>query len=71
MKMNGKKTKPVPIFFSIIGPQRYSHLSVSLSRWTGPRIFFEMSKVELFIVFKLSIMSYDNFPARHGLKLRL
>ena len=38
------------IFF-IIEPQRYSYLSVWVSRWTGPRIFFELlSKVAFFIV---------------------
>ena len=42
-----QKTKPVSIFFSIIGPQRYSHLSVSSSK---NEIFFEISKVAFFVV---------------------
>ena len=37
-------------FFSIIQHQSNSDLSVLVSRWTGPRIFFEMSKVAFFIV---------------------
>ena len=40
-------------FFFIIGLRRKSHLSVLGCRWTGPRIFFEMSKVAFFIVIQL------------------
>jgi hypothetical protein len=34
------------------------------SRWTGPRIVFEMSKVASF-----TIMNYGHFPTGNGLKL--
>ena len=41
------------IFFFIIGLGRLSHLFVLRCRWTGPRNFFEMSKVAFFIVIHL------------------
>ena len=47
--MSKQETK----FFFIVGHQSYSHLSDLVSRWTGPRIFLEMSKVEFFIVIQL------------------
>ena len=37
----------------IIGHQRLSHLFVLVSRWTGTRIFFELSKLAFFIVIPL------------------
>ena len=33
-------SKQETIFFSIIGLRRKSHLSIWVSRWTGPRFFF-------------------------------
>ena len=39
--------------FSIIGSQRQSHLSGWVSKWTGPRTFFEKSKFAEFIDIQL------------------
>ena len=40
-------------YFSIIVLWRISHLFIWVSRWTGPRISFEKSKVLFFIVIQL------------------
>ena len=44
-------SKQETCFFSIIGYQRKSHLSVFVSRWTGPGVFFlKCQKLHFFIL---------------------